>query len=113
MGDLSPHFSSAEFRCRHCGRLELAAGLVPKLETLRSLIHRPLPIVSGYRCAEHNARVGGARRSTHLVGQAVDLAKGLATVSQAAAAGFTGIGFRGPWAVHVDIRPGPPVRFPD
>lgn len=113
MGDLSAHFDSAEFRCRHCGQVKVAPGLVTKLERLRSLIRRPLPIVSGYRCAVHNARVGGAPASKHLVGEAVDLARGIATVDEAGRAGFTGIGYRGQWAVHVDIRPGATVRFPD
>jgi uncharacterized protein YcbK (DUF882 family) len=49
--------------------------------------------------------VGGAVRSRHLVGEAVDLEAGYATVIQADAAGFKGVGYRGTSAVHVDIRP--------
>lgn len=113
MGDLSAHFDSSEFRCRHCGDLELAGELVTLLERLRSIINRPIVIVSGYRCATHNAKVGGASQSQHLFGRAADIRTGVATVRQAREAGFRGIGERRGWAVHVDVRPGQPVTFPD
>lgn len=103
---LSPHFVSDEFRCKHCGRVEVLEELVAHLELLRAIVGRPLTPVSGYRCPEHNARVGGARGSQHLVGRAADLPHGYATVAQARKAGFRGIGQRGPWAVHVDVRTG-------
>jgi uncharacterized protein YcbK (DUF882 family) len=78
------------------------------LENLRtSRDNLPLRILSGYRCPRHNTAVGGATRSRHLAGDAVDIPSGYATVAQAAAAGFTGIGSRGVWAVHVDCRPSP------
>lgn len=48
-----------------------------------------------------------------MVGQAVDLERGAATRWEARHAGFTGIGFRGNDAVHVDIRPGLLTEFPD
>lgn len=49
----------------------------------------------------------------HLYGKAADIPKGLATVAQALAAGFTGVGHRGRWVVHVDVRPGKAVVFID
>ena len=83
------------------------------LERLRVAVHRPIRIVSGYRCQQHNAAVGGAPRSQHLYGKAADLVVGLATVPEALAAGFTGVGHRGQWVVHVDVRQGPVVVFVD
>jgi uncharacterized protein YcbK (DUF882 family) len=108
----SKHFTWAELgqpppSLRPAG-LELASAL----ENLRSSSGgRPLHLVSGYRSPERNARVGGAVRSQHLLGRAADIPEGYATVEQAVMAGFTGIGSRGPWAVHVDVRVGPAARW--
>lgn len=111
MGDLSAHFSRSEFRCHGTGRpghpahgIPVSPTLVAHLEQLRAIVGRPLKIVSGYRCPWWNARVGGAPQSRHLKGDAADLPSGYATVAQAAAAGFSGIGNKGQWAVHVDTR---------
>lgn len=105
MGDLSKHFSRSEFACRHCGVAAVDPVLVCVLEELRRTVGKPLRIVSGYRCPQHNRAVGGAPRSYHVLGQAADIPRGYATEAQAAAAGFLGIGLSGPWAVHVDVRP--------
>lgn len=104
---LSPHFTDREFRCRHCGEVRVSPHLVAHLERLRTIVGRPCHIVSGYRCPEHNRAVGGATSSQHLLGTAADLRSGYATLAQAEAAGFTGIGRQGRWAVHVDVRPTP------
>lgn len=113
MGDLSAHFSRSEFRCHGFGRAGhpdhptvVSPHLVQNLEKLRAALGgRPLRILSGHRCAWWNARVDGARLSRHLRGEAADLLAGVATADQAAAAGFTGIGRKATWAVHVDVRP--------
>lgn len=108
MGDLSDHFDRAEFACHHCGKVVASCVLVQALEDLRRIIGgRPIRIVSGYRCPRHNKAVGGAPRSRHVYGDGVDLPPRVATKRQAQDAGFTGIGTRGPWAVHVDTRPDP------
>lgn len=112
MGDLSPHFSRREFRCRHCGAVRVDPHLVEHLEVLRAMVGRPLVIVSGYRCPTHNRNVGGASRSQHLYGRAADLVDGYATVSQARRAGFTGIGRDADGsALHVDVRHGPRAEW--
>ena len=72
MGDLSEHFSTWEFRCRHCGQVLLNQDLVPTLERIRARYGRPMMVVSGYRCPEHNAKIGGGPE--HLDGQAADIA---------------------------------------
>jgi uncharacterized protein YcbK (DUF882 family) len=105
---VSAHFREEEFRSRGDGTVRVEARLVWHLEKLRTLIGgRPIRIVSGYRDPAHNRRVGGAVNSRHLHGDAADIPRGVATVEQARSAGFTGIGRSGPWAVHVDMRPGP------
>lgn len=112
MGDLSPHFSESEFRCK-CGTpdhvphpVQVHTDLVDALERLRRICdNRPLQIRSGHRCAVHNRHVGGARRSRHLIGDAADIPFGYATVEQAKEAGFRGIGSMRGWAVHVDMGP--------
>jgi uncharacterized protein YcbK (DUF882 family) len=112
VGDLSPHFSRSEFRCRHCGRLEgPAIALVAVLERIRALDGRPLVVVSGYRCPAHNRAVGGAIGSQHTHGTAADIAQGRATSRQARAAGAVGVGSKAGWATHVDVRAGGPAEW--
>jgi uncharacterized protein YcbK (DUF882 family) len=104
---MSRHFQPREFACPHCGVIHLEPLLPARLERLRALAGgEPIRIVSGYRCAVHNRAVGGARDSQHLHGRAADLLEGAATLEQAWTAGFTGVGTRGDWATHVDVRPG-------
>jgi uncharacterized protein YcbK (DUF882 family) len=74
MGDLSPHFSRAEFACPCCGKDSVRQELVDRLEALRARMNRPLVVTSGVRCAKHNAEVGGTDRSAHLRGLAADIA---------------------------------------
>lgn len=112
MGDLSPHFSRDEFVDARTGHyIRPPVKLLQLLEELRGKTGRPLVIVSGHRCVSTNRRVGGAPRSRHIAGDAVDLRPGVATVAEAARAGAVGIGERGGWAVHVDVRPGPAARW--
>lgn len=110
-GQLSSHFTAAEFGCPHCGVALVRPELLAKLEQLRKLVGRPLRIVSGYRCPTHNRAVGGAANSQHMYGAAVDLPLGAATPAQAEGAGFTGIGRQAGSARHVDVRDGPPARW--
>jgi uncharacterized protein YcbK (DUF882 family) len=110
-GRLSPHFVAAEFRCPHCHAAVVRKELVTLLERIRRIVGGPLPIVSGYRCPEHNARVGGAANSMHMYGAAADLPYGLVTQSTAMRAMAVGIGTKGDYAVHVDVRDGAPARW--
>lgn len=114
MGDLSAHFSRAEFDCHDGSRANPHPQLIAKLERLRSIIgDKPIRIVSGYRSPSWNRHVGGAPHSQHLLNRAADLQRGVATVAEAKAAGFKGIGYNGIWAVHVDVRTGRAATFPD
>lgn len=105
------HFKAREFRCPHCDVALVRPRLLTCLERLRVRIRQPIPIVSGYRCPVHNAQVDGAANSQHMYGAAADIPEHLATVHDAEMAGFVGIGFRGIWAVHVDVRDGGAARW--
>jgi uncharacterized protein YcbK (DUF882 family) len=107
--DGSAHFKRREFRCPHCGVSRATDELLEHLELLRRIARRPIPILSGYRCPIHNTAVGGAPRSQHLLGKAADIPASIASLTQAKAAGFTGIGISNGRAVHVDVRSGPRV----
>jgi hypothetical protein len=74
-GFLSKNFRAAEFACRHCGALPTGGmdmRLIDALQRIRDHYGVPVTINSGYRCPTHNANVGGARNSQHLLGTAAD-----------------------------------------
>lgn len=76
---LTPHFGWDEVRCRCCGSLgsmEVQANarrLAQMLEKVRAIFGGPMPVVSWYRCEEHNDDVGGVPGSYHLLGLAADV----------------------------------------
>ena len=101
---LSPHFSSDEFRCPCCGKLVLDEVLIEKLEKFRKVIGCPIYIKSGYRCPEHNVAVGGAKHSYHLLGQAADIrVEYMRLAKHYARQYFHGVGFYNNH-IHVDNR---------
>ena len=69
------YFTDKELSCR-CG-----CGLMPKIVTvyllnrIREDYGKPINVSSGARCAEHNKKIGGAKASEHLKGNAVDLVR--------------------------------------
>ncbi len=72
---ISRHFRLSEFECK-CGKCPVTiacAKQVSLLEELRSLINKPIQILSAYRCPEHNKKVGGAQFSQHMLGNATDI----------------------------------------
>ena len=72
---LAENFQAGEFVCScGCGRVKVDEKLIQGLQKLRDKLQRPIRITSGYRCKEHNEKVGGATNSLHLTGQAADIA---------------------------------------
>lgn len=70
------YFKQYEFECR-CGKCQLPFNvpsdeLITILTEIREHFGQCLRINSGYRCPEHNARVGGAKSSQHTIGSAAD-----------------------------------------
>lgn len=87
----------------------LQSGLRDRLGGLQSAWGRDLPIVSGYRSPARNAAAGGARRSQHMHGNAVDIdVSGLspdervALIGLASKQGFTGLGVYDN-SLHLDL----------
>ena len=83
-------------------------ALLVKLDTLQQKFGK-LPITSGRRSAAHNAKVGGARGSQHLHGNAVDIdvsgmpvSERLALIDAASKAGIKGVGVYKN-ALHFDL----------
>lgn len=117
---ITPHFSFAEFQCKDStpypaewihNRLLVLCAL---LEVIRKDVGKSLIIVSGYRTATYNRRIGGARRSQHVEGRAADIrcpgmtakelhAKILGVISTKKHH-IGGLALY-PQFVHVDIRP--------
>lgn len=70
------YFVEKEFACK-CGCSTMPQGqpndeLIDILCEIREHFGKPLIIKSGYRCKSHNEKVGGAKNSRHVVGDAVD-----------------------------------------
>jgi len=108
---LTKNFLYSEFTCKcGCGFNAIQIVFVRRLQMIRTLIRRPLTVVSGCRCTKHNRYVGGATKSRHLRGIAVDVkATGLTPkqiASIARSLGFGGIGI-GKTFVHLDFRSTP------
>lgn len=90
-------------------------GFLMALDILRSQWNTPIKITSGFRCAKHNADVGGEPDSMHLKGRAADIAmddanERYAFVKLAINLGFYGIGIMAT-AVHLDNRTKRKVLF--
>jgi hypothetical protein len=73
MPQSSEHFSKHELACKHCGECFVEQDLLDALEAFRSVVGAPVHIHSGYRCAQHNAEIGGAKGSLHVAGRAADV----------------------------------------
>jgi uncharacterized protein YcbK (DUF882 family) len=89
---------------------------INKLQKMRDIYGHSMHISSGYRCPAHNAKIGGAKVSLHLSGQAADIALPSASnyaarfklVKAALEAGFTCIELSD-LHIHVDNRSTTPV----
>lgn len=70
------NFRKEEFKCK-CGKCNgygdgIAKSLVETMQNLRNKYNKAINISSGYRCYDHNKKVGGSQNSKHLKGQACD-----------------------------------------
>lgn len=115
---LAPAFKVREFRCRDgSDTIMVDEALTVLLQAIREHFNKPITITSGYRTAAHNAAVGGAKSSQHLLGRAADIqvqgvsVEDVAAYAEALMPDWGGVG-RYPvkagrakgWA-HVDTRP--------
>jgi uncharacterized protein YcbK (DUF882 family) len=112
MTQMSRNFNRSEFRCRcGCGADHIRQDLVDVLQKIRDIIGHPVRVTSGVRCERHNRRVGGAKRSKHLTGEAADIQVSGKTPRQVALVANQVLGPRGGVKsyrsfTHVDIRSG-------
>lgn len=108
---LTENFSISEFHCtgKECGCTETLhdEALSAYLQQIRDHFGKPIHITSGYRCAKHNASIGGSGTSRHMKGQAADFTiTGISPAQIAAYAeqlGILGIGLYDDF-VHIDTR---------
>lgn len=120
----SQHVSWAELACKdaactpypHAWRQERAVQLCAEFEVIRAQCgDLPIVIGSAYRTPEHNRRVGGAAKSQHVEGRALDLYppagwtvadfwKVIHAWARLPESRLYGVG-RYPSFVHIDIRP--------
>lgn len=119
---MKPNFSWTEFACKDGtpyptkwlgSRL---ARLIAVLETIRAAAGCRIFIVSGFRTDEHNKRIGGARLSRHVTGEAADIRAEKLSAAELhekilglyAAGKLDDLGGLGayPGWVHVDVRSG-------
>ena len=114
---LTTNFSLNEFNKRNYNVptdvLRNLLELAKNLQVLRDEVKKPIKITSGYRPAEHNAKIGGATKSRHITGQAADFKiegytpkQVAAIIEKLIAAGKMkqgGLGTYSTW-VHYDVR---------
>jgi len=105
-----PNFRPKELACRGTGKLLIQRRALDALQALRRDVGKPLVIASAYRSPEHNAKVGGAKDSRHMRGDAFDVVLAghdpLALVMAAKRVGFTGFGYyphATPPFLHIDM----------
>jgi zinc D-Ala-D-Ala carboxypeptidase len=107
------YFKREEFACRHCGENLIDDAFITELDDLRHHLGFALPISSGYRCPDHNARVSSTGRTgPHTTGRAADIAVSHARAYEVLQAAmmlkFSGIGVNqkgGSRFIHLDSLP--------
>ena len=115
---LAPDFKVRELRCRDgSDTVMVDETLTVVLQCIREHFGKPVTITSGYRTAAHNAAVGGAKSSQHLLGRAADIrvqgvsVEDVAAYAESLMPGWGGVGRypvkagRAKGWVHVDTRP--------
>jgi len=68
------YFSENEFKCRCCGLALMSSTFIYMLTNARHLAGVPFIITSGFRCFNHNKLIKGSETSSHLKGDAADIA---------------------------------------
>jgi len=111
--DRWPNFTEAEFRCKGNGECRMDEDFLDRLQYLRNRFGRPMPVTSGYRSPEYNAKVSTTGTAgPHTTGKAADIRvsgkDAYDLIKLAIEAGFRGIGIsqKGAHAsrfIHLDM----------
>lgn len=114
MGDLSRNFNRSEFECGDCcGKADIRADLIRRLQNARDEYSKPISINSGYRCPSHNRAIGGDSYSAHMFGFAVDInvqdSHHRWELIPILLKHFKRMGIYSSW-IHVDCDPGKPLE---
>ena len=113
---MTPHFSKSELACRcGCGMLP-KQDFMDKVEGLRVLYDKPMPVNSAARCPAWNAQVSSTGlNGPHTTGRAIDTevsrGEAYALLRLALERGFTGIGVNqkgNKRFMHIDDLPDAP-----
>ena len=89
-----PFFTPAEFTCRcGCGRVDMDQEFMDMLLTARKRADVALSISSGFRCPEHNKRIGSTSIN-HTSGKAADISARTGHMRARILAGLYHAGFR-------------------
>lgn len=110
---ITPNFKLKEFATSG-GQVQpyarIDAELVIALQHLRDHLQKPITITSSYRSPQRNKQVGGAEKSRHMSGDAVDIAvqgmspQQLATTIEHVLGENIGLSVYKDGHVHVDLR---------
>lgn len=107
--DKYPNFSESEFRCKHCGKVNMEPDFLSRLQAVRTAYGKPMIVTSGYRCSDHPIEKRKAKPGAHALGLAADVAvrggDAYLVLKLALEQGFTGIGInqKGPGRyLHLD-----------
>jgi hypothetical protein len=103
-------FSPREIACKGTGKVLVNEQALDKLQALRDRLRKPLILTSAYRSPEHNRKVGGAKNSRHMQGDAFDVRMDNHDPHEfeaaARAVGFTGFGYYPKSGfMHIDTGP--------
>lgn len=75
---LTENFNLSEFRCRDGSDvpgefMDNVRRLAENLQVLRDHVGKPIRIISAYRTPSYNRKIGGAKKSQHMVAKAADI----------------------------------------
>ena len=101
------YFQPPEVACKGTGQILINEEALTALDNLRTHIGHSINLSSAYRSPYHNAKVGGAPRSSHLEGHAFDVrlqGRDKETIRKVAEqVGFKGFGMRYQTFIHIDM----------
>lgn len=70
---LTKNFKLSELACPCCWAFDMPEWVLEKIQAVRDEFGFNMTINSGYRCKDHNVKVGGSSTSRHLIGLAIDV----------------------------------------